>query len=191
MTQARYDVAVSRRPMAAIFEAQGTEDGLRAAFAAAGLAVPEGRNRIEAGEGGLRRLRIGPRRILALAAPEDEARLEAALTKAFATTSAADVATVSDMFAILAIDGPDALAVLKQGTPLDLSDTAFPVGAATGTEMWSVGVVLMREADSRYAILIDRALGGYLQDWLMTANGQDSGLRPGTMTNPPPSLKPK
>ena len=191
MRAGRYDVSVARRPMAAIFEARGTEAGLRNAFAAAGLALPEGRSRIEAGEGGLRLMRIGPRRVLALAALEDEARLDAAFAKGFATTTAADAADVSDMFITLAVEGPDALAVLKQGAPLDLSDAAFPVGAATGTEMWGVGVVLLREAESRYAILIDRALVGYLQDWLMTANGQESGLKPGTMAKPPPSLKPK
>ena len=191
MTAGRYPATIARRPMAAVFEARGSEAGLREGFRAAGLRLPETRNEALQADGGVHLMRIGPRRALALAFLEAEAALDSAFSRGFAKVAAADVANVSDMFAAFAVEGPGALDVLKQGAPLDLSPAAFPVGSATGTEMWSAALILIREAEDRYAILIDRSLAGYLEDWLTTANGLESGLRPGTMLNPPASLQPK
>jgi hypothetical protein len=55
--------------------------------------------------------------------------------------------------------------------------------------MWSIAVILIRESEGRYLVLVDRALAGYLADWLAAANGEDSGLKPGTMLSPPAPLK--
>lgn len=187
MTQQRYQVEIVRRPMASIFEVRGEPGSMGRALGAAGLLLPEKRNRITPGHGGTELLRLGPRRVLVLAAIDREELLAQALERAFAGVEDADVAVVSDMFVRIDVTGAGAEDVLRQGTPLDLASEVFPPDAAAGTEMWSIGVVLMRPADvpAGFAILVERPLVGFLESWLSVAAGSRSDLMPATMLAPP------
>lgn len=192
MSRLRYDVAISRAPMLALFEARGREPALEAGVRASGLAWPQGRNRFEPDAGGAGAVRIGPARALVIAPIEREAALGEALTRAFAGRPEADVAMVSDMHAVFSVGGPGALDVLRQGAPLDLSPGAFPPGAVAGTELWSVTVLILRgpEPEPRFTLLVDNSFAGYLEDWLAVASGAPSTLRPGVMSHPPRPLNP-
>lgn len=87
--------------------------------------------------------RLGPDEWL-LVAPDGKAdELIAALSTDLAgrVHSAVDV---SHRNVALAVEGPDARAVLNGGIPLDLDEAVFPVGTATRTHCGKAEVVLMR-----------------------------------------------
>lgn len=192
MSRLRYDVAIARAPMLALFEARGREPALAAAIAAAGLDWPASRNRLGPDRNGASVVRFGPARALAIAPIEREAALGEALARAFDGQKEADVALVSDMHAVFRVSGPGALDVLRQGAPLDLSPAAFPPGAVAGTELWSVTVLILRgpEPEPAFTLLVDNSLAGYVEDWLAVASGAPSAARPGVMSHPPRSLNP-
>ena len=192
MSRLRYDVAIARAPMLALFEARGREPALEAGCRAAGLEWPAARNRFAPDAAGAGVARIGPARALAIAPIEREAALEEALARAFAAQLEADVALVSDMHAVFRVSGKGALDVLRQGAPLDLSPGAFPPGAVAGTELWAVTVLILRgpEPEPAFTLLVDNSFAGYVEDWLAVASGAPSALRPGVMSHPPRSLSP-
>jgi len=186
----RYAATLRRLEMAAIFEARGDAQALRAALTAAALAPSETSNRLAEGPGGVEVLRIGPRRVLVRAPAAREAELERALGAAFATTTAAAVAMLSDLYVSFDVAGSGAIDVLKQGMALDLRAETCPDGFAGGTDLWGVPVVLARHGATRFTILVDRAHAGYLEAWFAAATGAPSGPRPGTMQTPPASWRP-
>lgn len=90
--------------------------------------------------------RLGPDEWL-LVCPEGEgASVEAALSAALAGHVFSLVA-VGHRNAAIAVTGPHAADVLNGGIALDLSEAAFPVGAATRTLLGKAEVVLVRLAD--------------------------------------------
>lgn len=187
MTTQRYKVEIVRQPDASIFEVRGEPAAMERGLGAAGLQLPEKRNQFVPGYGEAEIIRLGPRRVLLLAPIEQEERLGQALERAFAAVDCADAVRVSDMFVRIDVIGEGAEDVLRQGAPLDLASEAFPSGTATGTEMWSIGVILMRlaGADSGFALLVERSFAGYLEGWLSVAAGKHSDLKPATMLAPP------
>jgi sarcosine oxidase subunit gamma len=192
MTTLRHDVTIIRLPLAAAFEMRGREDGLRDGVAAAGLPWPPSMHSEEDDGAGSRLIRLGPTRLLLRAAITDEAALETLLEAAFASIATADVLRVSDALVGFSVTGPAAVDVLAQGAPLDLSDAAFPPARATGTELWGVTVLVIREPapQAGFTLLIDSAFADYLDEWLAVASGAEPRLRPGVMSRPPPSLTP-
>lgn len=189
MSRGRYDAAVSPLPAGALFDARGGEAALAAFAAAAGAPPATAANRFTA-TGDVRALRIGPRRVLIQAPLAREAGIAAALEAVAVGDEMADVALVSDMWSGFVVAGPGATDILAQGTPLPLSADAFPPGAATGTEMWAVAVILIREATDRFVVMVDRSLAGYLANWLAVANGAEGGPIPAGLKAPPASWKP-
>ena len=192
MSGTRYPVTLTHLPMAALFEARGGEAGLAQGLANAGFAMPASRNRIEQDVSGVELIRLGPERVLLLADMAQENALAARLQAEFIPVADADVAMVSDMFAGFALEGPGAEDVLRQGAPLDLSPSRFPVGMATGTELWSTSILLIRRADAvpLFHIFVERSYAGYLADWLAVAMGGTTVEQPGVMRSPPASLRP-
>jgi sarcosine oxidase, subunit gamma len=188
----RYDAVLRKLPLQAAFDCRGREAGLADGLRRAGIAMPASRNRLEAGAPGIEVIRLGPGRVTVLASAESEAALDARLTEAFAAVDTADFALVSDMFVTFELSGRGGEDVLRQGAPLDLSLAAFPPGAATGTELWTIGIMLIRQPDRplTFRIIVERSFAGYIEDWLTVATGGESVLRPGVMIAPPPSLRP-
>jgi heterotetrameric sarcosine oxidase gamma subunit len=186
----RYAATIRRLEMAAIFEARGDSQALRASLAAAALVPSETSNRFVVGPFEVEVWRIGPRRVLVRAPAVREAELERALGAAFATTTTAAVAMLSDLYVGFEIAGSGAIDVLKQGMALDLRAESCPVGFAGGTDLWGVAVVLARHEPGRFTVLVDRAHAGYLETWFAAAMGAASGPRPGTMQTPPASWRP-
>jgi len=186
----RYAAVIRRLGPAAVFEARGEARALEAAMTMASLVLPGEHSRFALRQGDVRVLRLGPRRAMVWAPAAREEALERSLRGAFAATEAAVVANLSDLHAGFEITGPGAVDVLKQGVALDLRAHACPVGFASGTEAWGIGIVLARTDAQTFAVLVDRALAGYLEGWLATANGEESAALPGTMTAPPASYRP-
>jgi heterotetrameric sarcosine oxidase gamma subunit len=188
----RYDTVLRKLPMLAAFDCRGREAGLADGLGRAGIAMPASRNRLETGAAGIEVIRLGPSRVMVLASAESEGALNARLTDAFTTVDTADFALVSDMFVTFELSGRGGEDVLRQGAPLDLSPVAFPPGTATGTELWTVGIILIRPPDrpETFRMIVDYSYAGYIEDWLTVAAGGEPVLRPGVMIAPPPSLRP-
>ncbi len=192
MTGTRYDATLARLPMQAIFDIRGGEPAMAAGLAGAGITLPAARNTIQRDTAGLQVMRVGPRRAVVLAPLEAEPGLCRRLEAAFGHLADADCALVSDMFVSFELSGPGSEDVLRQGAPLDLSSQRFPADMATGTELWAVSVVLIRSFLDLtcFHIIVERSFAGYIEDWLTTATGGQSNLRPGVMISPPASLRP-
>jgi heterotetrameric sarcosine oxidase gamma subunit len=192
MTGTRYDAMLVRLPMQVLFDIRGSEAGMAAGLADARITMPVGRNRVQRVASGLQVIRLGPKRVLILALPEAESKLKLRLEAAFSKVPDADFALVSDMFVSFELSGTGSEDVLRQGAPLDLSSQRFPADMATGTELWTTSVILIRASvdPARFRIIVERSYAGYIEDWLITATGGQSTLRPGVMMSPPASLNP-
>jgi heterotetrameric sarcosine oxidase gamma subunit len=192
MSTTRYDATLARLPMQVLFDIRGSETGMAAGLAKAGIKMPVARNRVQRDTVGLEVMRLGPRRVLVQAAPEAETEINHRLKAALGSVTDADFALVSDMFTQFELSGPGSEDVLRQGAPLDLSSQRFPADTATGTELWAVSVILIRLSvdPTCFRIVVERSFAGYIEDWLITATGGQSTLRPGVMMSPPASLHP-
>jgi heterotetrameric sarcosine oxidase gamma subunit len=192
MTGTRYDAKPKRLPMQALFDIRGSEAGMAAGLADAGITMPVARNVVQRDVAGLQIIRLGPKRVVVLAPPEAESELNLRLESAFVSAVDADFALVSDMFVTFELSGPGSEDVLRQGAPLDLSSQRFPADMATGTELWATSVILIRASvdPARFRIIVERSFAGYIENWLITATGGQSTLRPGVMISPPASLRP-
>jgi sarcosine oxidase, subunit gamma len=190
MTGSRYAARITVLPMAALFEARGSQQGLATALQAAGLPWPTVSGVADGSAAGARVTRFGPARVLIRAEPANELALGRTLESTFAGVPDADVAMVSDMYRAFRIAGTGAEDVLRQGAPLDLSLASFPVGSVVATEIWAVNAIISRdEADETvFTMLVDNSHADYISDWLAVANGGSSAAAPGVMTNPPPPL---
>lgn len=192
MSTTRYDATLARLPMQVLFDIRGSETGMAAGLANAGIKMPVVRNKVQRDTVGLEVMRVGPRRVLVKAPPEAEAEINHRLNAALGSVTDADYALVSDMFVSFELSGPGSEDVLRQGAPLDLSSQRFPADMATGTELWAVSVILIRLSvdPTCFRIVVERSFAGYIEDWLITATGGQSTLRPGVMMSPPASLRP-
>lgn len=188
----RYPASIARLPMLALFEARGSEAGLGAALAAAGLDLPSRMQPVIRHPSATTVIRLGPSRLLIICEASGEAMLGAELLAAFDTMPDADVALVSDMFEAFDVSGQGAEDILSQGAPLDLSITGFPVGHAAATELWGTTAMLIRRDGEVpcFRIIVERSYAGFIEDWLIVASGGTSASRPGVMIAPPPSWKP-
>jgi heterotetrameric sarcosine oxidase gamma subunit len=192
MTGTRYDSSLVRLPMQALFDIRGSGAGMAAGLGNAGIRMPVARNRVQRDTAGLQVMRVGPRRIVILAPPDAETELNKRIGASFGGVTDADCALVSDMYVCFELSGPGSEDVLRQGAPLDLSSQRFPADMATGTELWAISVIMIRSSIDLtcFRIIVERSYAGYIEDWLITATGGQSNLRPGVMMSPPASLRP-
>jgi heterotetrameric sarcosine oxidase gamma subunit len=192
MIGTRYDATLKRLTMQTLFDIRGSEAGMAAGLANAGIRLPVVRHQLQRDTSGIEVMRLGPRRVVILALPEAETALYSRLQAAFANVADADCALVSDMFVSFDLSGPGSQDVLRQGAPLDLSSQRFPADMATGTELWAVSVIMIRSSVDLtcFRIIVERSFAGYIENWLITATGGQSTLRPGVMMSPPASLRP-
>jgi sarcosine oxidase subunit gamma len=76
---------------------------------------------------------------------------------------------ISHAFTGLAIEGPQAAAVLNHGCPLDLSSATFPVDMCTRTILGKAQIVLWRTAEDAFRIEMARSFGAYVRSFLEEA----------------------
>lgn len=77
---------------------------------------------------------------------------------------------VSDARVVLALSGARVAEVLSKGVPVDLSDTAFPVGSARRSHLAETAVGFWRIGQEDWEIVCFRSFAQHLFDWL-TASG--------------------
>jgi sarcosine oxidase subunit gamma len=91
-------------------------------------------------------------------------RLKIALAGQFAA-----VTQVSDGHVVLVLEHPRAVELLSRGCPLDLDESAFPVGTCAQSLLGKTGVLLVREAPMRFALTVRRSFARYLYEALQDA----------------------
>ena len=101
-----------------------------------------------------------------------------AMVRSAMATLATAVTDLSDALLTLELEGPDSYALLARGCGLDLSPGAFGARACAGTRLANCPALIRHAAPARLEIVIDRALAGYLHDWLLDAAFGLAGERP-------------
>lgn len=109
--------------------------------------------------------RLGPNEWL-LIAPEGEADAIEAEIRAQMGDRFHALVDIGHRNVAVAVSGPEAVAVLNAGCPLDLADEAFPVGAATRTILGKAEIVLIRTQSDRYHVECWRSFATYVFDFL-------------------------
>jgi sarcosine oxidase subunit gamma len=132
-----------------------------------GLAMPEAACRAESAAGRAA-LWLGPDERLLLAPDGLQDVLAGELESAIGSLPHSLV-DVSDRQVALAISGPAARDLLAYGCPLDLDDSAFPVGMCTRTVLARADVILWRPSPEEYHLETARSFAGYVLGWLREA----------------------
>jgi len=148
----------------------GADSGfLDAVRSAAGVAPPLAPNTV-ACAGAVTIYWLGPDEWQVQAPPEQCAALLAQLRAALAGRHAA-VTDVSDAHTVIVLDDPRADALLSRGCPLDFHPAVFPVGSCAQSVFGKTGVLLLREAPQRFALVVRRSFAAYLYHALQEAAG--------------------
>jgi sarcosine oxidase subunit gamma len=111
---------------------------------------------------------LGPNEWQVQAPGENGAALFAQLRAALAGQFAA-VTDVSDGYTVIVLENPDAAGLLSRGCPLDLDVSVFPVGTCAQSVFSKASVLLSREAEQRFAIVVRRSFAPYLYHALQQA----------------------
>lgn len=74
---------------------------------------------------------------------------------------------VSDARVVLRLEGTRVAEVLAKGAPVDLSESAFPVGSARRTHLGGIAVGFWRRDAETWEIVAFRSFGQHLYDWLV------------------------
>jgi sarcosine oxidase subunit gamma len=77
---------------------------------------------------------------------------------------------VSDARALLTLTGAGVAEVLAKGAPLDLTEAAFPVGAARRSHIGGVAVGFWRKAEHEWEIVCFSSFARHLFDWLVESS---------------------
>jgi len=118
---------------------------------------------------------VAPDTWLLLSALHGPAELEAAV-HAGRADRLCTIVDLSDAHAALALEGPDATAILARGCGLGLSESGFGPDACTNTRFAQLPVLLRRAARQRFELIADRSVAQYLVDWIEdAAAGLDHG----------------
>ncbi len=146
--------------------------------ASTGMTVPEPLSVMSNDTGG-RLVWMAPDEVLIVM--PDDARDPEDLVKYLETTSAGAhrlAANVTDARAMLRLSGRLVPEVLAKGAPVDLSETAFPVGGARRTHLAGIAVAFWRVSDHHWEIVCLRSYAHHLWAWLETAAtpGSEVGL---------------
>ena len=154
-------------PPAARHILRGSDPVRRAAEAAAGVGFPTQACRALT-HGERAALWLGPDEWL-LIAPEAEG---AALTGALETALADfphSLVDVSHRQSACELRGPQATTLLAAGCPLDLDESAFPIGMCTRTVLAKAEVVLWRRAPQTFRLEVARSFVAYVSQFLAEA----------------------
>jgi sarcosine oxidase subunit gamma len=153
-------------PRARRFVLRGDSAARAAAERAFGVPVPAVACR--AGSNASRAaLWLGPDEWLLLAAADD-ADVEASLWQGLHGL-AHSLVDVSDRQLGLVVSGAQAALLLNTGCPLDLHESAFPVGMCTRTMLSKAEVVLWRTAPLEFRLEVWRSFAAYVTEYLAEA----------------------
>jgi len=145
------------QPMALVAPFKGAAGPLGAALAAAhGLSWPKP-GKVVQGQGCQLQWFGHSHAMLVGCPPSDSLRAHAALSDQ------------SDAWAVVALEGPDAAAVLARLTPLDLRDSQFGPGDTARTELFHMSAAITRSGAQSYQIMVFRSMAGTLVHDLKTA----------------------
>ncbi|OQP86254.1 sarcosine oxidase subunit gamma [Rhizobium rhizosphaerae] len=148
--------ALSAAGPAARLSLRAKPDAVAALSAALGLDLPTAPKHA-ARNGARHALWLGPDEWLVI--DEEEADLMAASSSAGALHSAVDV---SHRNAGILVTGAEAATVINSGCPLDLSLSAFPVGACARTVLSKSEVVVYRTAEDAFRVECWRSFAPYV-----------------------------
>jgi len=143
-------------PVAARFVLRGGNEVRLAAETAAGVAIPAQACRA-AVQGERAALWLGPDEWLLVAPTAEGAELGGSLELALARQAAC------------VLDGPQAATLLSAGCPLDLDESAFPIGMCTRTVLAKAEVVLWRTAAQTFRLEVARSFVAYVSLFLAEA----------------------
>lgn len=135
--------------------------------AATGGAVP-GVWRVEAGAKG-RAVWMSPDELLLLVPVADAPAALGAAGSALAGEHAM-VLDLSDARVVFRLAGPAVPEVLAKGAPVDLRETAFPVGTARRTHLGGIAVGFWRLGAEEWEVVCFRSLAHHLAGWLGQAS---------------------
>ncbi|MBV8495633.1 MAG: sarcosine oxidase subunit gamma [Gammaproteobacteria bacterium] len=158
-------------PPAARYILRGDEAVRRAAGAAFGVEVPASACRAlstSAGAGERSALWLGPDEWLLLA-PEHEAGAVATELAHPLMGLPHSLVDVSHRQIALAAEGSQAALLLSAGCPLDLAESAFPVGMCTRTMLAKAEIVLWRTSSQAFRLEIWRSFAAYVSQFLAEA----------------------
>ena len=159
--------AVRALPPAVRYVLRGGPSVRSAAQSALGFAVPE--TACRAGSDGERAaLWLGPDEWLLIAPTRLAAALPAVLHRPLAHLPHSLV-DVSHRQTALAVSGRKAPVLLAAGCPLDLDESAFPVGMCTRTMLAKAEIVLWRTAGLEFRVEVWRSFAAYVSQFLAEA----------------------
>jgi sarcosine oxidase subunit gamma len=124
--------------------------------------------------GTLSALWLGPDEWLVIAAPGDGAGILAKMTSAVAG-EAASLVEISNRQIGLEVSGARAAEALNAFNPLDLAETAFPVGNCTRTIFGKAEIVLWRTGRETFRIEVWRSFAAYIRACLTEAGREYGG----------------
>lgn len=168
--------AIRRLPRLARRILRCSDEAVDAASGILGLALPR-RAGVSGSHGARHALWLGPEEWLIL---DDEGSSErlASCAGSLAGLGAAFV-DVSHRQEAIALQGADVEDWLTTGCPLDLSATAFPVGACTRTLFHKAEVALWRTGPDSFHLEVWRSFAGYVEALLIQAARDVAVLRSG------------
>ncbi|MBV8342448.1 MAG: sarcosine oxidase subunit gamma [Gammaproteobacteria bacterium] len=162
-------------PPAARYILRGDEAVRRAVGAAFGVEVPASACRAlsasagrGAGAGERSALWLGPDEWLLLAPEHEAGAVETELAHALMGLPHSLV-DVSHRQVALAAEGSQAALLLSAGCPLDLAESAFPVGMCTRTMLAKAEIVLWRTSSQAFRLEIWRSFAAYVSQFLAEA----------------------
>ncbi len=159
--------AVRALPPAVRYVLRGGPEVRSAAQAALGFAVPESACRA-GGDGERAALWLGPDEWLLIAPVRLASALPAMLYRALGQLPHSLV-DVSHRQTALAVSGPRAPTLLAAGCPLDLDESAFPVGMCTRTLLAKAEIVLWRTGSLEFRAEVWRSFAAYVSQFLAEA----------------------
>jgi sarcosine oxidase subunit gamma len=175
----RFSIILGLEPLlpAARYILRGGKEVRAAAEGAAGVAIPTQVCRaITQAERAA--LWLGPDEWLLIAPEAQGTSLAGALATALAQLPHSLV-DISHRQSACVLHGPQAATLLSAGCPLDLDESAFPVGMCTRTVLAKAEVVLWRTAREAFRIEVWRSFVAYVSQFLAEA-ARTSTWKPGT-----------
>ena len=154
-------------PLAARFVLRGGNEVRLAAEAAAGVGIPAQACRAVV-QGERAALWLGPDEWLLVAPAAAGAELGSSLERALAPLPHSLV-DVGHRQAACTLEGPQAATLLSAGCPLDLDESAFPIGMCTRTVLAKAEVVLWRTAAQTFRLEVARSFVAYVSLFLAEA----------------------
>ncbi|MEM1346639.1 MAG: sarcosine oxidase subunit gamma family protein [Pseudomonadota bacterium] len=76
---------------------------------------------------------------------------------------------VSDARVVLRLEGAGAAEVLAKSVPVDLSEAAFPIGAARRSHLGGIAVAFWRREATAFEVVAFRSVAHHLLGWLETS----------------------